>query len=107
MNETKIPITNKIYKIDKNHAFLEDSYCHSNYRGLGLHKDYNIYRLKEIFYHEKLYANVFVFSKNIAAIKTQKSSGLSIKDNFIVGKLFGQDYLIESKSIFYKILNLI
>tara|TARA_B100001758_G_C18157260_1_gene477256 strand:- start:76 stop:705 length:630 start_codon:yes stop_codon:yes gene_type:complete len=107
LKETKIPIINKTYLIPKDHAFLEDSYCHSNYRGLGLHKGYNLYRIKKIMEIGRIFVNVFVFSNNIPAIKVQKSSGLTVKDIFIVGRLFGFNYHLQSSSIFYKILNLI
>ena len=70
-------------------SVLEDSFCHKDYRGRGLHSKYNLFRLKKILEYGRIYAFVFVFSENIYAINTQKKSGLKEFFNFKVGKIFG------------------
>ena len=87
--ETNVPITNEKYILSNSEAVLEDSFCHKDYRGRGLHSKYNLFRLKKILEYGRIYAFVFVFSENIYAINTQKKSGLKEFFNFKVGKIFG------------------
>lgn len=102
-----IPIINKAITLSSNEALLEDSYCHENFRGRGLHGKYNLFRLKLIYEASKSFALVIVFSNNLAAIKTQEKAGLVISGSFIVGKIFGLPFSTFNKKKLDKKYNLI
>jgi len=86
---TSIVIVNKVIQLSDQEAVLEDSFCHPEYRGRGLHSMYNLFRLQLVHSASKSFAIVLVFSNNSAAIKTQEKSGFVNVGSFKIGKIFG------------------
>jgi len=83
-----LPVPCKI-KLNENEALLEDSYCHPNFRGKGLHSKMNVYRLKKIYESGRNKAVVIVLNGNEPALKVQKKSGFKIDGTFYAGYIFG------------------
>lgn len=84
-------------KLNDDEALLEDSYCHPDYRGLGLHSKMNLFRLKKIYEQGKTYAIVIVLEGNIAALKVQNKSGFQELGYFYAGKIFGFPFTTLNK----------
>jgi len=91
-----LPIPCKI-KLNENEALLEDSYCHPDYRGLGLHSKMNLFRLKKIYEQGRTYAIAIVLEGNTAALKVQKKSGFQELGYFYAGKIFGFPFTTLNK----------
>lgn len=90
----KIELTKKtVIQKYENNALLQDAYCHTKYRGLGLHSYVNLYRLKKINSKNYKYAIVIVRTKNVPALKTQTKSTLKIKEELTLYSLFGKEIL--------------
>ncbi len=91
-----LPIPCKI-KLNENEALLEDSYCHPDYRGLGIHSKMNLFRLKQIYEQGKTYAIVIILEGNEAALKVQKKYGFQELGYFYAGKIFGLPFTTLNK----------
>lgn len=83
-----LPIPTNL-KLKPNEALLEDSYCHPNFRGNGLHSKMNVYRLKKIYESGRLKAIAIVLNGNEPALKVQLKSGFKIDGTFYAGCIFG------------------
>ncbi|MEA5005234.1 MAG: hypothetical protein VB022_02360 [Rikenellaceae bacterium] len=84
-----LPMIKSKIKLDSNEGLLEDSYCHSAYRGLGLHTIMNKYRMSKLFEANKTQIIVIVIQGNIPAVKVQENCGFQIVGSFYLGKIFG------------------
>lgn len=80
-----------------NQGLLEDAYCHSAYRGKGLHSKMNLYRLSELYKKGVDKVGVLVLIENTPALKTQLKSGLKKHKKITFLKLFGKQYYFEKK----------
>ena len=85
----------KIIQISPNQAILEDSYCHPDFRGQGLHSKMNLFRLKKIKEMGFTEAIAIVVKENKPALKTQIKSGFVIKKKLWLVNFFGRAYYIE------------
>jgi len=82
-------------KLNYNQAVLEDSYCHYNYRGMGLHSKMNLYRLNKMVSLGVNIAYVVVVVNNQPALKTQLKSNFQISKQISFFKIWGKQYTFE------------
>jgi len=82
-------------KLDNDQAVLEDSYCHHNYRGNGLHSKMNLYRLMKMVAQGVNLAYVVVVVDNEPALKTQQKSGLKILKQISLLNIWGKQYTFK------------
>lgn len=85
------------YKLNNNQAILEDSHCHQNYRGRGLHTKMNYYRLKKINEMGFDEVIVIVLKENKPAIKVQLKSGFKKNKTIRLLKVGPWKYISEIK----------
>ena len=88
------------YKIplEENQCVLEDSYCHPNFRGKGIHFKMNLFRLMKICLMEgKNEVTAIVTRINRPALKTQKKCGLKIVSKISILKIFGKEFIFKNK----------
>ena len=78
-------------------ALLEDSYCHPDYRGLGLHSKMNLFRIKKIHEMGRSEVIAIVVSENTPAIKTQIKSGFNKIKKVSFLTIFGRLFQFEKK----------
>lgn len=86
-----LPISSDI-DLNQDEGLLEDSYCHPNYRGKGLHKLMNNYRLNELLNLGKKKCIAIVMEGNLPALKVQQSYGFRPLGYFYVGKILGYSF---------------
>lgn len=86
-----LPIPTKI-KLKDDEALLEDSYCHPEFRGRGLHGKMNVYRLKKIYDSGKNRVVAIVLNGNKPALKVQMNTGFEKKGCFYAGYIFGMTF---------------
>lgn len=84
-------------RLYNNHAVLEDSYCHHNYRGRGLHSKMNLYRLLKMLSFGVNTAYAVVVLNNSPALKTQLKSGFQISKQISFFKILGKQCTFEKK----------
>lgn len=84
------------YELNINEALLEDSFCHPDFRGRGLHFMMNNFRMYEIFKKNKTTVLALVLKENIPALKVQIKCGFQIKKKINLKK-FGNRTLISNK----------
>ncbi len=82
-------------KLNYNQAVLEDSYCHYNYRGMGLHSKMNLYRLNKMVSLGVNIAYAVVVVNNQPALKTQLKSNFQIRKQISFLKIWGKQYTFE------------
>jgi len=77
-------------------GYLEDSYCHPDYRGKGIHSKMNLFRIMSLCKKGKTRNFVVVQIENIPAIKTQLKSGFIIAKKVTFLILLGKQYVFET-----------
>lgn len=87
---------NKTDVLNENEALLEDSFCHPNYRGKGLHSKMNLFRLKIIHQHAKEFALALVLKENTPAMKVQQKSGFILYKKITFLKIFNKKTIKET-----------
>lgn len=87
----------KTLPLNSRQAVLEDSYCHPNFRGKGLHSKMNLYRLLKSYEQNNNDAIAIVVSENIPALKVQLKSGFRKEKKIIFIKFFNNSYYIEKQ----------
>ena len=84
-----LPIETKPISLNPKEGYLEDAYCHPNYRGRGYHTQMNAYRIHELVKMGKTRIVVTVFDGNVPALKSQFKNGFRDSGTFYIGKLLG------------------
>lgn len=87
----------KTISLNPNQAILEDSYCHPDYRGQGLHTKMNLFRLRKIYEMDNTEAVAIVLNENKPALRTQLKSGFIIVKTIIFFKVFNNQFYFERK----------
>lgn len=90
------------FAISKKCALLLDSYCHSKFRGKGIHNFMNQWSINEMASQGIKKCYVIVLSFNIPALKTQKKCGLHIERNFYIFNFGKHTYCTLKQSYFNK-----
>lgn len=88
----------KSISLNYNEGFLEDAYCHPDFRGKGLHSKMNLFRLLQLHKLGKEKSIVIVLSENIPAIKSQIKCGFKKEKQIIFITVFNKSYFIEKLS---------
>jgi hypothetical protein len=91
-----LPVQSKYY-LEADEALLEDSYCHPNARGKGLHTKMNLYRIAKIYEAGKTKVVAIVLDNNVAALKVQVKSGFRNMGVFYAGKILGFSFSTLNK----------
>jgi len=93
-----ISYPNKVTKktaLSENEGFLEDSYCHPDYRGRGYHTKMNLFRLHNLYEKNKTRAIGIVLYENLPALRSLEKIGFKREKKITFLNLFGRQYYIE------------
>lgn len=91
-----LPVQSKYY-LESDEALLEDSYCHPEARGKGLHSKMNLFRIAKIYEAGKKKVIAIVLDSNVPALRVQIKSGFKNLGFFHAGKIFGFSFLTLNK----------
>jgi hypothetical protein len=92
-----LPIKSNIM-LQSTEGYLEDDFCHSSYRGRGIHGKMNMFRLLKLHELGKKECIVVILDGNSIAMKTQIKSGARDLGCFNAGKIFGIPFVALNKS---------
>lgn len=89
--------SNSKYRIalNQNQALLEDSYCHPDFRGSGLHSKMNLFRIAKILETGRDQVIAIVVKENVPALKTQLKSGFKVHSSIRLIRIFNQEFVFE------------
>jgi hypothetical protein len=92
-----LPIKSNIF-LRPTEGYLEDDFCHPDFRGRGIHGKMNLFRLYKLSEEGKDYCVVVVLHGNSIALNSHLNLGARNLGNFTGGKIFGIPFLLLNKS---------
>lgn len=81
--------------LNQNQALLEDSYCHPEFRGSGLHSKMNLFRIAKILEMGRVQVIAIVVKENVPALKTQLKSGFKVHSTIRLVRIFNKEFVFE------------
>lgn len=96
LNKLGLPFKSNI-KLEDSEGYLEDDFCHPDFRGQGIHSKMNIYRKAKLCEFGKKECIIVVLDGNFPAIQTQIKSGAKDLGSFYAGKIFGIPFVNLNK----------
>lgn len=90
-------LKNKDFYLCSNEGYLEDDYCHPNFRGNGFHTQMIAYRINELYKIGKTRIVVTVADGNTPALKALLKNNFQDVGTFYVGKILGRRFVTLNK----------
>lgn len=91
-----LPIKSNIF-LEESEGYLEDDFCHPDFRGKGIHTKMNIFRKLKLSELGKKECVVIIMDGNIPAIKAQLNAGAVNLGFFYAGTILGIPFVRFNK----------